>query len=361
MFFKSNRENGESIKNNETFRSVFPKIMSVVAAIILWIYVVDTQTTIEEKVISGVPVVIENFDNTGNIDIVSGKEHTIEVTVSGTRNDIAEISQKDIVVTADMYGIDSAGTYKLDLNITSPDGVTIVNKSASEVSVTVDRTTTKNAKIEVELLYDQLDDSIYEIGEPILSSSSVQVTGPQNIVDNVEKVVVRINQTEVKNSFKAQSSLIPVDVYGNDVSSPYIKLSQSNVSVRVPVYKTATVRVVPFFDNYAKYSYSCVVNPEHVIIKGEVADIENVESVKTDVISAYEPGTVVKKLDLPDDVTAFTLNGSPVTTVNINILSVKENSPKIIENFTDNEDVSENSSDDVSSETEVSPEETNND
>ena len=63
------------------------------------------------------------------------------------KNEIEEISRDDILVTADMNGITSAGTYKLDLNITTPSGVTVLKKSTSEISVSVDKIRHKNELI----------------------------------------------------------------------------------------------------------------------------------------------------------------------------------------------------------------------
>ena len=37
-------------------RDILPKIFSILAAFILWFYVVDIRTTIEEKTITGIPV-----------------------------------------------------------------------------------------------------------------------------------------------------------------------------------------------------------------------------------------------------------------------------------------------------------------
>ena len=130
-------------------RDILPKIFSILAAFILWFYVVDIRTTIEEKTITGIPVNIVNFDIETNLDVISGREHTVEVTVSGIKNDVEKISQDDIVVTADMNGIVNAGTYKIDLNVTTPSGISILKKSTSEISVTVDKTTSKHFPIEV--------------------------------------------------------------------------------------------------------------------------------------------------------------------------------------------------------------------
>lgn len=324
MLFGKSRDVYGNVKKKAKKNDIIPKILSIVAAIILWFYVIDIQTTIEEKVITGIPVSIENFDTSDGLSIVSGKEHTIEVTVSGIKNEVQKISQKDIIATADMNGVESAGTHKLDINIASPKGITVINKSADYVSVSVDKTITKVRKIEVVANYNAEED--YEIGEPILSLDSVQIEGPEKVVDSVEKLRAVLELGTLKNTVKAECSLTPVDKDGNSVESPYLKLSQSSISVRIPVYKTAVVDVVPSFENDEEYDYDYKVTPERIKIKGEVSDINSIKEAKTLAISHTDETKKVYniKLDLPVDISYCNLDGSTITSVTVDIISAKE-------------------------------------
>ena len=311
----------KSRKTRSTKKDIFPKILSILAAVILWFYVVDIRTTIEEKVISGVPVVIENFNSAANLDVISGREHTIEVTVSGIKNDIEKISQSDILVTADMNGIDTAGTYKIDLNITSPSGITVINKSSSEISVTVDKTTSRHFPIDVKYRSTDVDASIYEIGDPILSASSIQISGPQKVVDSIEKMLVTLNMDVIKDTIDSKGcTVVPVDEHGNVVSSPYIKLNQTTVDVMIPVYKAADVEIIPVYSDELNYTISYSdFSPKFVTVKGKVEAVNSIDCIFTEVIDVENAhGVVNANLNLPDGITAFDKNGSPVHSVRIN-------------------------------------------
>lgn len=322
MLFSNSKDVYGNVKKKARKNDIIPKLLSIVAAIILWFYVIDIQTTIEEKVITGIPVSIENFDTTDGLSIVSGKEHTIEVTVSGVKNEVQKISQKDIIATADMNGVESAGTHRLDINIASPKGITVINKSADYVSVSVDKTITKMRKIEVVTNYNIEED--LEIGEAIFSPDSVQIEGPEKVVDTVEKLQAVLELGTLKNTVKAECSLVPVDKDGNTVSSPYLRLSQNTISVRIPVYKTVIVDIVPFFEDGDVYDYKYTVTPEKIKIKGEVSDINSVKDVKTMPIPQTEAKKVYTKLDLPDDISYCNNDGTPITNITVDIISVKE-------------------------------------
>jgi len=319
-----NKNNSEDVyrRTSKKSRDILPKIFSVVAALILWFYVVDIKTTIDEKIISGVPVVLENFDNSANnLDIVSGREHSIEVTISGIKNEIEEISRDDILVTADMNGITSAGTYKLDLNITTPSGVTVLKKSTSEISVSVDKTTSKHIAIEVDLRSNDVAADISEIGDAVLSSASIQVTGPQKIVDSIEKMMVTLNVDVIKDTIDSKGcTVVPVDKNGNVVSSPYIKFNQSVVDVLIPVYKSADVEVIPVFSDDLNYTLSYTdFSPKIITINGKVETVNSIECIFTETINVAErSGNFNVNLDLPDGVSAKDKNGNAIHSVRIN-------------------------------------------
>lgn len=320
--FSSKKKNGAG--NNKSYgaaKDIFPKILSIVAAVILWFYVVDIRTTIEEKVVSGIPVLIQNFDSEANLDVISGREHTVEVTVSGIKNDIERITQQDIVVTADMNGIKTAGTYKLDLNVTSPSGITVISKSSSEITVTVDKTTSRHIPVDVEYFYTDVDASVYEIGDEILSASSIQVTGPQKIVDTIEKMLVQLNMDVIRDTIDSKGcSVIPVDKNGDIVSSPYLKFNQSTVDVLIPVYKEADVEIIPVYSDELNYiiSYSDF-SPKIVTVRGKVEAVNSIDCIFTEIIDVEKSGSVVNaNLDLPDGITAYDRYDNPVHSIRIN-------------------------------------------
>ncbi len=302
------------------FRTLFPKIFSVVAAIILWFYVVDVQTTTEEATIYSVPVEIENFISAEGLDIISGRDHTVDVVVRGTKTDILDLLQSDIYASVNMDGINSAGNYKLDVNVTAPKGISVVSKTISSITIGVDRTTSKSIPIIVNAEYSIAED-IYEQGDPILSADTVYIQGPEKLVDSVVKAEARVNLEQLESKVSARVALVPVDESGNDVSSPYLKLKESFVNVTIPVYKIASVRVEPVFYDI-NYAYDYEILPKTIRIKGDATTVDNIEKIFTVPITATDPRLVVTRFNLPDGITAYDDKGSIIDSVRVSIKSV---------------------------------------
>lgn len=310
-------------KQNKSKADILPKIFSVLAAVILWFYVVDLRTTTDEITVYGVPISINNFSENDGLDIVSGKDFTVDVEVRGNKSELGMVSAQDIYASVDMNGVDRAGTHKLDVDVVSlKKGVTVVNKSVSRISVTVDKNASAVVPIELVMLY-TIEEDVYEMKSPVMSFESVQITGPQNIVDTVVKAKVEMNIGKVENTITYTGKLKLYDSSENEVQSPYIKLSEDVVKVEIPVYKTQKKNVVPVFYD-TSYEYDYTVSPSSVYLKGSVSSIENIKNAATEPITETSPKLFVKRLDLPAGVTAYDDKGNVVDTVKVNVLSAED-------------------------------------
>ncbi len=318
------------IKTSGKTASWVPKVISVIAAIILWFYVIDVQTTTEEITLHNIPVEIENFLSSDGLDIISGKDHSIDVVIRGTKSDVLKISQDDIYACVDMRGVENAGNYKLDIVVEVPSGISVISKTASSITIGVDKTASKPVPIVLNAAYSIAED-IYEQGEPILSSDMVYITGPENLVDSVVKAEARVDLEHLESKISARVALVAVDNNGNDVNSPYLKLKDSFVNVTIPVYKISTVRVEPdFYD--ANYIYEYDLLPKTIRIKGDSVTVNSIEKIFTEPITETHTRLVIKRLNLPDGITAYDDKGSVIDSVRISIKSVTDLTSDIPEN-----------------------------
>ncbi|MBP3581023.1 MAG: hypothetical protein J6K12_07245 [Clostridia bacterium] len=309
-------ENGHRIRHD-----IVPKILSVVAAIILWFYVIDVRTTTEETTIYAVPIAINNFSYNDGLDIVSGKDFTVDVEVRGKKSDISTMTTDDIYASVDMSRIDYAGTHKMDVDVIClKGGVTISNKTVSQINVNVDKTVADVVPIEPVMLY-TIEEDVYELGNITLSFENAHISGPQNLVESIDKAKVEINLGKIENNTTYTGKIKLYDASGKVIDSPYIKLAQDVVKVEIPVYKTELKTVVPtFYDTNYEYEYT--VTPSQLYVKGSVSSVSGSKSVITEPITEVVPMLAVKRLNLPDGVSAFDANGNVIDTVRVNITSV---------------------------------------
>ena len=223
---------------------MFAKILSVVAAIVLWFYVVDVQNTVEEKNVYNVPIVIENFKSIDGYNIVSGMDNAVDVVIRGTKSDISDVDSNDIYASVDMSEYTQAGDYKCSVRISAPEGISVVSRSVSQITVSVDKTISRTFEIKPVLTSYSISND-YTMGTPILEEYFVRVEGPEEIINSISFAEVRLASLgELKGDKTSRGEVVLVDVDGNTVKSPYLKLNGSHnglyLNVKIPVTKVVT-------------------------------------------------------------------------------------------------------------------------
>lgn len=326
MFFNKKNNGTDNSKTAESkFKKIMPKILSVVAAVTLWFYVVDSQTVIEEKEFSNIPVIIENLDESLNLEIVSGDDYSVDVVISGPVKELEKIKKENIVATVDISKMKKIGPDTFPISISFDDtysGVEIIDKSISHATVRLDKSISKEFLIKADFSYGKIDNH-YKYEEPVIKSDkTVTVTGPQSEVDRISYVKASVYTDEVKRSFDSKCSLKPVDEDGNPIESRYITLSKQTATINVAVDHIKLVKVAASFKKNENCEYK--VTPSTVYIRGEASLVDGVSEVMTKDIAVFNK-TVDAELILPDGIYLCDKEGNPAENLQVFIEETKAN------------------------------------
>lgn len=293
------------------------KILSVIAAIILWFYVIDVQTTQYEKEFNAVPVVIENLNSDSKLSVISGRDNTVDLVLKGTKATLNSLKMSDISASVNMSGIYESGTYDLDVSVVVPSGVSVANQSINSLMISLDRTIGKSIKIEADETYTLSEG--YELGEFVISPGHVYISGPEDIVETVNKACISLDLGNIKESKNAKCEIKLYDSYDKEISSPYLKKNESYANITVPVLRRQTKQIKVVFEDGNDYNYT--VSPKTVVIKGQVEQIEDMDFVATTpVIIEDNSTTATSNLDLPSGIIAYDKDGNVVTKVMVSSL-----------------------------------------
>lgn len=317
---------------------IIPLIMSFLLAFALWFYVISVESPIYEKTYSLVPVTIVQSQEEGALSVYSGSGATVELTVSGKRSSLNQLTVEDFAVTADISGYTAAGKYTVPLTFTMPEGTTKVSSSIDSISVYLDNRTSVTVPVTVKFTEYALDDG-YEIAENALekSAESVVVTGPKSVLDTIVSAQMTAELGHVSSSKKLSGAIELIDASGGVVSSPYITTDITDVTVRVPIYLT---REIPLAVEY-KFGFfnsgnaKVTLTPEAVSVKGEVEAVNELEKIVVTTIDEKlaQNGKTTVVLTLPDGITVtdgtesvevgLTLRGLVTKTVAVTNINVK--------------------------------------
>ena len=271
------------------------KILCVLAAIILWFYVVMTDTTTDEKVFSGISVDIrgrDRIEDTLGLTIISGYDLTVDVTVKGPRADINRLTVDDVKAYIDMKTVDGAGEYTLPIRTSLPNGITAGALSANYMTVYVDKRTT--ISVPVKIVTSQVIEADFTMGTPDLG---------------------RVSKTLI-----STGKLTLVDANGNEINDPYVRLQTSEVTVRFPVYiyRDFDLKVDTKYGYYDSTNSRITISPASIQVRGDPDVISSMDSVSLGQIDEKKitgDETKTMAIMLPDGVE--NLSGTTTATVTI--------------------------------------------
>ena len=297
------------------------KILCVLAAIILWFYVVMTDTTTDEKVFSGISVDIrgrDRIEDTLGLTIISGYDLTVDVTVKGPRADINRLTVDDVKAYIDMKTIDGAGEYTLPIRTSLPNGITAGSLSANYMTVYVDKRTT--ISVPVKIVTSQVIEADFTMGTPEPSIETVNVSGPEEVLRTIDHAEASFDLGRVSKTLISTGKLTLVDANGNEINDPYVRLQTSEVTVRFPVYiyREFDLKVDTKYGYYDSTNSRITISPASIQVRGDPDVISSMDSVSLGQIDEKKitgDETKTMAIMLPDGVE--NLSGTTTATVTI--------------------------------------------
>ena len=297
------------------------KILCVLAAIILWFYVVMTDTTTDEKVFSGISVDIrgrDRIEDTLGLTIISGYDLTVDVTVKGPRVDINRLTVDDVKAYIDMKTVDGAGEYTLPIRTSLPNGITAGSLSANYMTVYVDKRTT--ISVPVKIVTSQVIEADFTMGTPEPSIETVNVSGPEEVLRTIDHAEASFDLGRGSKTLISTGKLTLVDANGNEINDPYVRLQTSEVTVRFPVYiyRDFDLKVDTKYGYYDSTNSRITISPASIQVRGDPDVISSMDSVSLGQIDEKKitgDETKTMAIMLPDGVE--NLSGTTTATVTI--------------------------------------------
>ncbi len=204
--------------------------------------------------ISGVPVdysaaLSESATKDLGLQIVGNKVERVNVKISGNAFIVGQITADDILVTARLTNVTTAGTYSVNL-VAQPKNNKNFNIDWIEPSIVqlkLDRTVEKKFPVELETNAYEVQDG-YTASES-LSLQSITVKGPEENVKRVSKVVAETDQVDsmLSQTNTYMANIVLYDDMGMPIEDPELTLSASEAEVTVVVKE---VRELPVKVNY---------------------------------------------------------------------------------------------------------------
>ena len=270
------------------------KIISVIAAFILWMIVVNIDDPMITRSYSGIPVEIINTEDITNqkktFEILDNTD-TISVLVHAKRSVIEDMSRDYLRATADMKELTDLNSIPIEVRSTRfSDRIDTLTPVTRNVRVQIEELGEKRIRINAVTSGDPEEG--YVAGSAVPSVNILSVSGPASTVERISYAAAMVDVTGLRGDI---STNVPVELFDedwNEITDSMVVASVTEVHVDVKILEVRTVPVtyghitgVPA-DGY-QITGNVILNPDTVDIAGSGKDFEAIESVEIpdDVIS----------------------------------------------------------------------------
>lgn len=269
----------------------FNIILAILIAVGLWVYVTGMVNNQSSTQIDSVPVTVLGKD------VLTGKgfmldpsvKLTVDLRLTGGRTSLATILNnvsEYITVTVDVSAIDEPGSHELPVKVQLNNAMTaglvsVEGKNNKTLTVGVFKMLEKTLEIQAEITQSVPDG--YRANRPEITPSTVQIQGPEDVVNQVQSAKVYISG-DLSKTYSGELGFSYVAADGSIIKDSNITASVDTVSVILPVVKTVEVPLnVDFIygggitkENFERY-VTYTIEPAAIQISGDEKDIAPLE------------------------------------------------------------------------------------
>lgn len=302
----------ETVKTSK-WRSVLWMAISLLASLLLWVYVTESEGENIERSFPGVQVRFDGestMRDTREMIVSDDSTTSVKVTLTGSRRALSALSSADLSAVIDLSRITRTGNYQLSPTISFPSrtdtsAIASIVIDPDSVSFYVDKLDKKT--LEVRGVFNGSTAEGYSADPLSFSPSTVIVYGPGKVLDTVDAAYVEVNRTDVDRTLSFDSTFVLLDAEGNEVESDALSFNTEQVNVTLPVRAVKevylTVELVPGGGATEK-NVRWSLEPGSITLLGDAEVLSGVNSITVARIELAQVEDAMQetyRVELPND------------------------------------------------------------
>ena len=266
-------------------RKVYSALLSFVVAFGLWLYVFNNVSQEDDSTFYNIPIVMtgENVLSERNLMITGISAEAVSLNISGARSELNKLDNSNIIVKADLSGIDEAGDHqelKYSVDYTadvSKSAFTVQQKNPQSIFVDVDVRRTKEIDVVVKWTGTRSENYIYDTDNPVMDYTTVTVVGPAAVADRIDHAQIEVDLTDRYESISEDFRYTLCDVDGEPVDAQQIVTNVEQIHLDAKIQKIKVLNLVAniLYGGGATADNTTVeVQPETIRVSGSEAVLE---------------------------------------------------------------------------------------
>lgn len=286
-------------------KSYILMVLSVIAAIVLWFYVVDATNPTLNRTYSDIRVEILNQDSLADrgLAVVGDVEEFVNVKVSGKRSVILRLDASELVAAIDLSDCSEGENY-VEVDVHTPGSVDLESVSKPQILVEVESIVTEDRSVEVVFEGSAEDDREAVCLRQELET--VEVTGGKSVVSSVDHVEAAVDLSVLSEEADTYDVILTaVDEEGEWIENLTFEQESMEISAQLYVVKSVPLTVettgtLP--DGLELVSVETVDEISIALPENRSDRVTEITADRVDLSEVTESTTVELTLQLPDRV-----------------------------------------------------------
>lgn len=285
------------------------KILSVIIAIFVWIYIAIVMDPAIEISVRDLPIQFAGQDSLSErgLGIISESATSVNIKIKGSRKKMGNYDMKTILARTDVSSVFEEGVHSMPVEIVVPfENQGITSQSLYTVDVKIEKIVSKDFDIEVKTAGTLAEG--YMSGDIKVEPKKVTVKGPKSAVEKISKAVVKLDYDKADVDIDATLPIVffnedDKEMLSQEALLKRVNASPSEASLHCPVMKLKEIKPTANFgwaDLPEGFKYT--IEPSVLYVYGEDAITANVEEIRTAEISfdkLMENDKIKVRLEIP--------------------------------------------------------------
>ncbi|NLC63908.1 MAG: hypothetical protein GX759_07615 [Thermoanaerobacterales bacterium] len=282
------------------------KIISVIAALVMWLYVMNEQNPNVSYVIRDVPVNFVNLDENRFVLKEAPENFLVNVKVSGRRSIVADLGPDDIYAEVNLKGR-MEGENLLHVSVSVPPNVELLDFSPKEILVNLESVIEEQIPVSIDI--NGTPQNGFAVAKPVAKPGEVLVKGSRSALDSVRSVVAQVDVEDKNSDIVTALQLRAINSKGDPVKG--VTFRPETVEIIVPILPVKDVPVTPNMNGVPAEGYiirNIRTEPSELRITAErdvLQDLQVLNTSQIDISGITRTLTREVPINLPRGVKAF--------------------------------------------------------
>lgn len=276
-------------------RRTWMKLLSLLLAILLWNYVVTTNTSItRSKVITGVSGYVTGQSTLTTYGLAllsdpSAQLNNLTVELEVAQSMYSQTSVENVQVMADLSSVRTAGTQEVPLKATTSYG-RVISILPESVTLTFETLDSRLIPVNVETTGDVDAKRWYNISRT--NPTAITVSGAASVVRSIAEARVYTDVTGADRAYVRAEPYVLLDGEGNEIDQTSLTRSASSITVTAEVYPTKELPVSTEIENVVTgrvaegYRISEIsIQPETITVAAEQSLLDGISELWLEPVS----------------------------------------------------------------------------